>query len=136
MSSFLNKLMSVVRQDPRYAYEAYEFVFQALEFTQKQLGHELPDETTDPAEPHNHVSCRQLLEGIRALGIQEFGLMAPVVFRMWGVHESGHFGAIVFNLIEAKLMSKTDEDSRAEFHGVFDIDETMTQGFRIVVEEE
>jgi uncharacterized repeat protein (TIGR04138 family) len=136
MSSFLNKLMSVVRQDPRFAYEAYEFVFQALEFTQKQLGHELPDETTDPAETRHHVSCRQLLEGIRAFGIHEFGLMAPVVFRMWGIHQSADFGAIVFNLIEAKLMSKTDEDSRAEFHGIFDIDETMTEGFRIVVEEE
>jgi uncharacterized repeat protein (TIGR04138 family) len=136
MSSFLTKLMSVVRQDPRFAYEAYEFVFQALEFTQKQLGHDLPDETTDPTEPHNHVTCRQLLEGIREFGIHEFGLMAPVVFRMWGIHRSADFGEIVFNLIEAKLMSKTDEDSRAEFHGVFDIDETMTQGFRIVVEEE
>ena len=136
MSSFISKLLAVVREDPRYAYEAYEFVFQALEFTQKQLGRELPDETTDPTEPHNHVSCRQLLEGIRDFGIREFGLMAPVVFRMWGIHRSADFGEIVFNLIEAKLMSKTDEDSRTEFHGVFDIDESMTQGFRIVVEEE
>jgi uncharacterized repeat protein (TIGR04138 family) len=136
MSSFINKLMVVVRSDPRYAYEAYEFVFQALEHTQKLLGHELPDETTDPSEPRHHVSCRQLLEGIRAFGLHEFGLMAPVVFRMWGIHRTDDFGEIVFNLIEAKLMSKTDQDSRVDFHGVFAIDGALTQGFRIVLEEE
>lgn len=136
MSTFLSKLMDVVRQDPRYAYEAYEFVFHALEYTQKSLGHPPPTEASDPTEPRNHVSCRQLLEGIRAYAVQEFGLMAPVVFRMWGIHQSGDFGEIVFNLIEAKLMSRTDSDSRAEFHGVFDIDETMTHDFRIVVHEE
>ena len=30
MTSFIKKLMPVVRRDPRYAYEAYEFVSQAL----------------------------------------------------------------------------------------------------------
>jgi len=38
MSSLNSKLLAVVRRDPRYAYEAYEFVFQALEYTQKMLG--------------------------------------------------------------------------------------------------
>ena len=136
MSSFISKLLAVVREDPRYAYEAYEFVFQALEFTQKTLGHELPDETTDPNEPRHHVTCRQLLEGLRDFAIHEFGLMAPVVLRMWGIRRTDDFGEIVFNLIEAKLMSKTDEDSRSEFHAVFDLEEALTQGFRIVLEEE
>ena len=34
MSSF-KKLMPVVRRDPRYAYEAYLFVFQAIDHTLK-----------------------------------------------------------------------------------------------------
>ena len=33
-------LAEVVRQDPRYAYEAYEFLFHALNHTQKLLGRE------------------------------------------------------------------------------------------------
>jgi len=80
--SFNNKLMEVVRRDPRYAYEAYEFIFQALEYTQKMLGREI-GERADPAEPRNHVTGRQLLEGARELALQEFGLMARVVFRCW-----------------------------------------------------
>ena len=134
--SFINtQLTDVVRRDPRYAYEAYEFVFLALEHTEKLLGREL-DENADPAESRNHVSCRQLLEGIRDFALQEFGLMARVVFRMWGIHTTNDFGEIVFNLIEAGLMSKTSEDTRSDFHDVFDLDDALVHGFRIVLQEE
>ena len=42
MTAFIKKLVPVVQRDPRYAYEAYEFVFQALEHTQNMLGREPP----------------------------------------------------------------------------------------------
>ena len=130
------KLDELVRNDPRYASEAYEFVFQALEHTQKQLGRPGIDERADPNEPRHHVSCRQLLHGIRDFALQEFGLMARVVFRQWGIHRTNDFGEIVFNLIDAELMSRTSEDSREDFHEVFDLDEALVDGFRIVVEED
>ena len=136
MSSFNSKLLSVVRRDPRYAYEAYEFVFKALEHTQKLLGRNPVDERADPTEPRNHVSGRQLLEGIREFALQEFGLMARVVFRMWGIQRTDDFGEIVFNLIEAELMSRTSEDSRADFHEVYNLDDALVGGFKIVTEEE
>ena len=136
MSTFNSKLMNVVRRDPRYAYEAYEFVFQALEHTQKLLGRPPTEEGADPNEPRHHVSGRQLLEGIRDYALQEFGMMARVVFRMWGIQRTDDFGEIVFNLIEAELMSRTSEDCRADFHDVFDLDAALVNGFRIVLEEE
>ena len=124
MSSFNSKLMSVVRRDPRnMRIEAYRVqLFGALEHTQKILGRAALDEGADPAEPRHHVSCRQLLEGIRSYALQEFGLMARVVFQMWGICRTDDFGEIVFNLIEAELMSKTTNDTRADFHEVFDLD--------------
>lgn len=136
MSSFNSKLMSVVRTDPRYAYEAYEFVFQALEHTQKLLGRGAADARTDPAESRHHVSCRQLLDGIRDFALQEFGLMARVVFRMWGIQRTDDFGEIVFNLIDAELMSRTPEDSRSDFHDVFDLDEALVGQFKIEIEDD
>ena len=136
MTFFNTKLLDVVRRDTRYTYEAYEFVFQALEFTHKMLGREPPDENTDPTEPRHHVSGPQLLEGIRLFALQEFGLMARVVFHMWGIRRTDDFGEIVFNLIEAELMSSTPEDRREDFHNLFDLDEALVQGFRIVLEEE
>ena len=48
----------------------------------------------------------------RGLAQQEFGLMARVVFRMWGVNATADFGEIVFNLIDAELMTRTDQDRR------------------------
>jgi uncharacterized repeat protein (TIGR04138 family) len=136
MTPFIKKLTPVVQRDPRYAYEAYEFVFQALDHTLKTLGRELPDGQTDPDDPDAHVSGRQLVEGICSFARQEFGLMACVVFRMWGVRRTGDFGEIVFNLIDAKLMNGTPEETRDDFHELFDLDEALMQGFRIVLEED
>ena len=34
---FQQKLAAIVRRDPRYPYEAYEFVYQALKHTQRLL---------------------------------------------------------------------------------------------------
>lgn len=136
MTFYNAKLMDVARRDRRYAYEAYEFVFQALEHTHKLLGRDPPDENADPHEPKYHVSGPQLVEGIRLYALQEFGLMASVVFRLWGVRRTDDFGEIVFNLIEAELMSKTAEDRREDFHNLFDLEESLTRDFRIELEEE
>ena len=126
------KLDELVRNDSRYAYEAYEFLFQALAFTQRQLGRNPPE---GAVEQEHHVSGPELLAGVRDLGLQEFGLMARTVFRMWGVNSTADFGEIVFNLIEAGLMSKTDDDDRLHFHGVYDLDEALVRGYRIELGE-
>ena len=134
MAIFHAGIAEVVRRDPRYAYEAYEFVFAALHHTQKRLGRVPAEETGEPG-PHHHVSGRELLEGVRDLARREFGLMARTVFRMWGIDRTADFGEIIFNLIEANLMSKTDEDCRADFVGVYDLDEALVRDYRIVLDE-
>jgi uncharacterized repeat protein (TIGR04138 family) len=136
MTSFNAKLDEVVRQDPRYAYEAYEFVFQALHHTQKMLGREPPREVeANLVEERHHVTGPQLLEGVRQLALREFGLMARTVFHLWGIERTDDFGEIVFNLVAAELMSKTAEDTREDFRGVYNLDEALVQGFRIQLDE-
>jgi uncharacterized repeat protein (TIGR04138 family) len=137
MTFFNAKLEEVVRKHPRYAYEAYEFVFQALNFTQKKLGREPPEEGADlaAAAPQHHVSGQELLEGIRVLALREFGFLARTVFHLWGIDRTDDFGEIVFNLVEAELMSKTSEDNREDFRGVYDLDEALVNGFRIQLDE-
>jgi uncharacterized repeat protein (TIGR04138 family) len=124
------KLDDLVRRDPRYAYEAYEFLFAALAHTQRLLGRVPPPEGPTP-EADYHVSGPELLEGVRDLAQREFGLMARIVFRMWGINRTDDFGELVFNLVEAGLMSKTEEDSRKDFHAVYDLDEALVRGYRI-----
>jgi uncharacterized repeat protein (TIGR04138 family) len=134
MSMHHARLAEVVRRDPRYAYEAYEFVFAALSHTQQLLGR-VPQEGSESIGPQHHVKGPELLEGIRDLALREFGLMARTVFRMWGIQRTDDFGEIVFNLVESNLMSKTDEDSRTDFHNIYDLDQALVQGFRIQLDE-
>src|SRR5919201_4753633 len=131
MSTYQARLAEVVERDPRYAYEAYEFVFLALSHTQKLLGRVPSDEEAGAPGPQYHVSGRELVEGIRDLALHEFGLMARVVFRLWGINRTGDFGEIVFNLVDENLMSKTEQDSRQDFQNIFDLDQALVQDFRI-----
>jgi uncharacterized repeat protein (TIGR04138 family) len=130
-------LAEVARRDGRYAYEAYEFIFQALHHTQKALGKEPPESLRDhgTVEPHYHVSGPELMHGVRDLALREFGRMARTVFRLWGIHNTGDFGEIVFTLIEAGLMSKTDEDRLEDFRDVYDLDAALIQGYQIQLDE-
>jgi uncharacterized repeat protein (TIGR04138 family) len=128
-------LAEVVTRDPRFAYEAYEFLYEALNHTQKMLGRLPSGEVAQGAERQHHVSGPELLAGIRDLALREFGLMARTVFHMWGIQRTDDFGDIVFNLVEAGLMNKTDEDTRQDFHEVYDLDQALVQGYRIELEE-
>ena len=134
MSSLNSKLDEVVQKDKRYAYEAYEFVFQALNYTQEELGREAPAEGEKP-EGRHHVTGPELLDGIRRLALREFGFMARTVLHRWGVNRTDDFGQIVFNLVAADLMSKTDDDNPDDFRGVYDLDEALVRGFRIQLDE-
>src|SRR5579862_2930002 len=103
MTLFHAGLLEVVRRDPRFAYEAYEFLFHALHHSQKMLGREPPPsgEGDKPLAVDNqyHISGRELLDGVRDLAVREFGLMANTVFRQWGIQRTDDFGDMVFNLV-------------------------------------
>jgi uncharacterized repeat protein (TIGR04138 family) len=131
MTTHHPELADLVRRDPRYAYEAYEFVFEALKHTQKLLGRPVPEGTAAKAGPDHHVTGRELLQGVRDLALREYGLMARTVFHLWGIDRTDDFGEIIFNLVEANLMSKTPSDSRADFHNVYDLDQALVRDYRI-----
>jgi uncharacterized repeat protein (TIGR04138 family) len=125
MTIFDPKLAEIVQRDPRYAYEAYEFMDRALQFTQKRLGRErTPD--VPAGDPRLHVRGRELVAGLRDLALIEFGMLARTVFSMWGIRGTEDFGHIVFNLIEAGLMSRSDDDSLSDFVGVFDFNDALS----------
>jgi uncharacterized repeat protein (TIGR04138 family) len=107
-------LRDLVSRDPRYRPDAYRFVFEALDYTLKSMG-----------RAGGHVSGRQLLEGIRDCALDQFGGLAGLVFEQWGVRCTGDFGEIVFNLVEAGLMGKTDSDSREDFRDVYEFQDVF-----------
>jgi uncharacterized repeat protein (TIGR04138 family) len=134
------RFVKLLREDTRYKYDAYAFVFEALSYAQNELdmGEESASEPSDFAEeeeetegPHRHVTGQDLCEAIRRFALDQYGLMAKTVLNSWGVSCTGDFGEIVFNLIRIGRMRKTAEDRREDFDGVYDFDEAFEQDFQI-----
>jgi uncharacterized repeat protein (TIGR04138 family) len=135
------KILQLCREDSRFAYEAYEFVCDAVTFTQDGLGRsknapvnqDALDEGQDVSSDDSHVSGAELLRGTCELAIREFGMMAPVVFKLWGVKTTDDVGEIVFKLIGAKRLSKSDRDDPDDFHDLFDLHQTLADGFALTI---
>jgi uncharacterized repeat protein (TIGR04138 family) len=75
------------------------------------------------------VSGHELLEGIRLYALQQFGPMARTVLEDWGIRACEDFGEIVFNMVEHKILSKTDDDSREHFKGGYDFRDAFEKPF-------
>jgi uncharacterized repeat protein (TIGR04138 family) len=100
----IDKIRQLVRDDPRYPFDAYIFLFQALEYT-----------TARVVGKKRHVAGRELLEGIRRFAIDAFGPLTLMVFRHWGVRRTEDWGDMVWNLVQRELMGKTPEDKKEDF---------------------
>ncbi len=108
--SFYDIVEEICSRDPRYRPDSYEFVMQALHFTQKQH------------KRAGHVSGKELLEGIRRFALKTYGPMTRTVLEYWGIKNTGDFGNIVFNMIGAKLFAKTEQDCPEDFNDVYDFE--------------
>lgn len=126
------RILKLCREAPHFAYEAYEFVCEGVTFTMTRLGRAHTDARRTPAD--QHVSGEELLRGICELAVKEFGMMAPVVFKQWGIRTTDDIGTIVFNLIKVELLSKSDRDSPDDFHDLFDLHQALTEGFELRVD--
>lgn len=98
---------------PRFQDMAYVFVLSALQHVLKAM-----------SEPR-HITGTELALGVRDLALEKFGPMARTVLEHWGVHETGDIGDLVFALVDAGVLIKQDEDTRADFENVFDFDEAF-----------
>ena len=112
-AGLLQKVDAICRRDVRYKPESYLFVLAGLHFTVTHL-----------PEPR-HISGQELSEGLRLYGLGQFGPLARQVFQHWGVHATEDFGRIVFNLVNAKLLRKREEDVPEDFRGVYDFAEAL-----------
>jgi uncharacterized repeat protein (TIGR04138 family) len=113
----VGRVRELVRRDPRYTPEAYFFIFEALEYTLARI------------DEHRHVSGPELLQGIRDYALERFGPLSRTVFNEWGIWRTGDFGEIVFNLVDADLLKKTDEDRPEDFRDVYEFEDAFDRGF-------
>ena len=120
--SFEEALAEIQAKDPRYHRDAYLFVREALDHTQKTV-------VKDARGRIRHVTGQELLAGIRDFALQQFGPMAKTLLEEWGVRCCQDFGEIVFNMVEVSWLAKTNKDSRADFQDGYDFDEAFVKPF-------
>jgi uncharacterized repeat protein (TIGR04138 family) len=115
-------LLSVLDKDKRYDAEAYSFVMSALGFTTKKLSRK------------GHITGGELLEGIKEYALNEFGPMTRTVLEHWGIKKTDDFGEIVFNMIDAGMLGKTDNDSKKDFADRFDFKDAFDKGCKYSIQ--
>ncbi len=107
-SDLAHTIQNLARHRGVYRPEAYFFVLESLE------------NAMEAREERGHVSGAGLLDFIRQLGLDRFGVMAGDVFHAWGVNGTIDFGRIVFHLVDAGLLKKREQDSLSDFIDRFD----------------
>ncbi len=105
-----------------YPLEAFAFVREGLGYAVRRI-HEDPEALRDD---ERHITGQQLCMGLRDFAIARYGLLAPTVLEHWHVRRTYDFGRIVFTMIDAGLMSKTQSDTIEDFQAVYDFDEAFS----------
>ena len=109
---FWDVVDGIRESDPRFRREAYGFLMAGLGVTVQAL----PSERLDDPE-RRHLSGRELLAGMARLAREQFGVLAPTVFREWGITSGEDVGDMVFQLVRAGQLSARPEDTLDDFRG-------------------
>lgn len=104
-----------------YPPEAYAFVQEGLRHTVEKVRENDPE----AEEQGRHVTGRELCHGLREYAEEQYGRLARTVLAHWHIHRTEDFGRIVFAMVEAGVLRKTEEDSIEDFRAVFDFDEAF-----------
>jgi len=117
-------LRKLALQDGRYSPEAFRFLYESLEHALRLSGR------SEAEGADRHVSGREVLAGMRACALQQFGPLSAHVWRSWGIRESLDWGRIVFLLVEQGLLKRQDGDTIEDFAENFDFDQVFEREYR------
>lgn len=120
--------LELARKDSRFPADAYRFISDSLAYASDSLSLDLEarqqtclnkfgEETVE-----HHFTGQQLCEAFRLYAINQFGYLSVLVLNTWNIYSTSDFGDIVYNMIDAGLMKKSDQDQREDFNNVFEFD--------------
>jgi uncharacterized repeat protein (TIGR04138 family) len=141
MSQRRHKIAELLVKDSRYEWEAYQFIEEALQYTQQSLGRTVtPGEEPTDAQ---HLTARELCNGLRDLAAERWGPLAGAVLREMRVRTSDDVGELVWNLVTSGLLLKSEKDRKEDFQGLVDfsqafkdLDLTLPENAQEVAREE
>lgn len=118
------QMKRVMQKAGPYPVEAYQFIREGLAHTAKTVHGDKPGDG-EGLEDSRHISGQQLCLGLRDYAIKRYGLLARTVLNKWHIEGTSDFGKIVYALVEAEEMRKSEGDSIDDFNHVFDFDEAF-----------
>lgn len=132
-------MRELLREDPRYKLDAYQFIRESLQYAHENLDRVGPlqygeNDSPDVDSPR-HLTGQQLCEACRLYAIDQYGYLAKMVLASWGLKTTGDFGELVYNLIRIEQMRKSESDNRADFDNVYAFDEAFQPQFELVSDE-
>lgn len=136
--SLRDDLAEVLASDPRYAIQAYLFVFEALEHTKaikKRARRKARSRPSGAGGGSRHVSGRELCEGARALALAHYGMLAIPVLAGWGIKATADIGAIVDNLVRSGDLERSPEDSPDDFDDVYDFEAAFRRDYTLALDD-
>jgi uncharacterized repeat protein (TIGR04138 family) len=125
-------LYQIIQKDPRYPLEAYHFVRESLAFAADCLELDYYEEISESEccdRRERHLTGQQLCEAIRQYALNQFGYMAKIVLKSWGIESTRCFGDIVYNMIHGGIMKKSEYDQRCHFDDVYQFDDVFQNQF-------
>lgn len=110
-------LDEIIEKDPNYSKEAYVFILDSLRVLLESF------------QEARHVSGQELSEGCRHRALELYGPLARSVLEYWGISSTEDIGEIVFNLIKANQLTKTEQDRKQDFKNVFDFEQAFEKNY-------
>ncbi len=90
-----------------YHPNVYRFVSEAVSFA---VGRTAADGS------RRHVSGAELTDGVLQYATSQYAVFAPLVLEYWNLITDRDLGIIVFRMIDAKLLSASENDKPEDFH--------------------
>lgn len=111
------KFDRLLKNHKEYDEKAYDFIYDALDYTLKNIG--------KIKVKNQHVSVEELSQGFRLHAIDQFGCLAKTVLNEWGIKTTRDIGNIVFNLIDYNLMGMEPFDTKEQFNDLYNFKEVF-----------
>ena len=110
---FEKRVDEVLAQYPDFHRGIYRHVFRSLEATGRRF----------PSGSVRCVSVTDLVkDGVVSLAVKDWGILAPAVFRFWGIEAGADLRKVLERLVQFKVF-KRDADERLEVLDALDLKE-------------
>ncbi len=112
-------VLQICRRDSRFRFGAYQWLLS------EGLQHTMSSYLGLTEETRRHLTGREIVLGLRDLAREQFGPLAREVWRHWGINCTADWGRIVYNLIDAGLLHKNDDDRPEDFNDVYEVGDQL-----------